>query len=172
MEPINIKKTALSGFIWQMIEKVGVNGVQFLIYIILARLLEPKDFGIIALTTVFIAVSELLVNSGLGTALVQSETVDEADYTSVLTVSFLIASILYLVLFLAAPLIATYYGEPIIVLVLRINTLTIIFGAINGVQRSILLREMKFRKIFLANTIPVLVSGVIGSIMAFLGFGV
>lgn len=172
MENINIKKTAISGLIWQMIEKIGVNGVQLLIYIILARLLEPKDFGIVALVSVFVSVSDLLVNSGLGTALVQSEKVDETDYSSVLYVSISIACILYVMLYLTAPLIAIYYGEPIIVLILRINALTIIFSAVNGVQRSILLREMKFKKIFLVNTTPILVSGVIGVLLAILGFGI
>jgi len=172
MDQINIKETAISGLIWQMVEKIGVNGVQLLIYVILARLLVPEDFGIVALVTAFVAVSDLLVNSGLGTALVQSKKVDETDYSSVFYVSFFLSCVLYIILFITAPLIAKFYDKPIIVGVLRMYAISIIFFAINGVQKSILLREMKFKKIFLVSTIPVLISGVISIVMAILGFGV
>jgi len=172
MGQTNIKKTAVSGLIWQMIGRIGVNGVQFLIYVILARLLAPEDFGIIALATAFVAVSNLLVNSGLGTALVQSKRVDETDYSSVFYFSFFLSCVLYMILFTMAPLIARFYDKPIMVGVLRVYAISIIFFAINGVQRSILLREMKFKKIFLVSTIPVLISGVISIVMAILGFGI
>lgn len=172
MNQINLKKTAIWGLAWQMLERVGVNGMQFIIYIILARLLAPKDFGILALITAFISITSLLVDSGLGTALIQKKDVDEDDYSSVLYTSLFLACVFYLILFLMAPLIADIYREPIIIPVLRTYSIAIIFFAINGVQKSILLREMKFKRIFIINTIPVLASGAISILMAYLGYGV
>ena len=99
MKTTNLKQTALMGLTWQMLEKITVNGSQFLIFIILARLLSPKDFGIIALITAFISINDLLINSGLGTALVQKLEVDEEDYSSVFYTSLGISLVLYLVFF-------------------------------------------------------------------------
>jgi len=172
MNHVNIKKTVLSGLSWKMMETIAVNGVQALIYLILARLLMPEDFGVVALVGVFVAVSSVLVNSGLGTALIQSKQADETDYSTVLYFSLFISCALYLVIFITAPLIAEFYNKPVIVSVLRIYSISIILFAINGVQKSILLRELKFKKIFLAGAIPVFFSGAISIAMATLGFGV
>lgn len=172
MEIVNIRKIAFSGVMWQFANKIGSNGIQFLTYLILARLLQPEDFGIIAIVGVFINFSNLLVNSGLGTALVQSKKADENDYSSVLYVSVLIASIFYFIIFFAAPYIAEYYNQEAIVGVLRTYSISIIFFAINGVQTSILLRKLEFKKISLISSIPVVISGVISVLMAFAGFGV
>lgn len=172
MNPANLKQVALAGFAWQMLEKIGVNGIQFLIYIVLARLLTPKDFGIIALITAFISITDLLVNSGLGTALVQKSEIDEEDYLSIFYTSVFLALIFYFVLFIAAPIIAAFYNEPIIVMVLRTYAISSIFFAINGVQRSILQREMNFKRMFFINTIPVIISGIVAVVLAYTGWGV
>ena len=172
MDIVDIKKTAFSGVIWQLVNRIGTNGIQFLTYLILARLLQPQDFGIIAIVGVFINFSNLLVNSGLGTALVQSKKVDENDYSSILYVSIIIASIFYTIIFFAAPYIAEYYHQEEIVGVLRIYSISIIFFAINGVQTSNLLRKLEFKKIAIISSIPVVISGIISVLMAFAGFGV
>lgn len=172
MDVVKIKKIAFSGLIWQFANRIGSNGIQFLTYLILARLLQPQDFGIIAIVGVFINFSNLLVNSGLGSALVQSKKVDEKDYSSVLYVSVIIASIFYTIIFFAAPYIAEYYHQEAIVRVLRIYSISIIFFAINGVQTSILLRKLEFKKIAIISSIPVVISGIISVLMAFAGFGV
>ncbi len=168
----NVKKIAFSGFIWQMLNRIGASGVQFIIYLILARLLQPEDFGVIAIVSVFITISNTLVNSGLGTALVQKKIIDEIDYSSTLYVSFFMACVLYAIIFFAAPFIAIFYNQRILVGVLRLYAISIIFFAINGVQISILNREMKFRKIFIVSSIPIIISGIISLVMAYSGFGV
>lgn len=172
MEIVNIKKTAISGMIWQLGSRFGSNGIQLLTYLILARLLQPHDFGVIAIVGVFINFSNLLINSGLGTALIQSNKVDDLDYSSVLYVSIILAFIFYVIIYFTAPFIAEYYHQDSIILVLRIYSISLIFFAINGVQTSILYRKLEFKKISILSLIPVLISGIISVLLAFLGFGV
>ncbi len=172
MGPQQIRKTAFSGLIWQFANRIGANGVQFLIFLILARLLQPKDFGIIAIVGVFINFSNILVNSGLGSALIQSKKIDETDLSSVFYTSLIMGIILYVIIYLIAPYIADYYHQPAIVGVLRVYAISILFFAINGVQRSILLRELKFKTISIAGIISVILSGIISIVMAVLDFGI
>lgn len=172
MDIVNIKKTAFSGVMWQFAYRIGTNGIQFLTYLILARLLQPQDFGIIAIVGVFINFTNLLVNSGLGTALVQSKEVDEIDYSSILYVSITIALLFYSIIFFTAPYIAGYYHQEEIIWVLRIYAISVLFFSINGVQSSILFRKLEFKKISILSSIPVILSGIISVLMAFWGFGV
>jgi teichuronic acid exporter len=172
MQKENVKKIAVSGIVWQMLEKILVNGVQFIIYVILARLLEPGDFGIVAILSVFIVFSDLLVNSGLGTAIIQKKNADDKDYNSVLYASLLMSLILYGIIFAIAPLVARFYGNALITNSLRLYALSIIFFSLNGVQRSIMFRHFNFRKVFVVSTLPVFLAGAVGILLAFLGFGV
>lgn len=172
MNHTGIKKTAVSGLLWKMSETILVNGTQALIYLILARLLMPEDFGVVALVGAFIAISNVFVNSGLGSALIQSKQADEIDYATVLYFSLFISCVLYLLFFVAAPFIAEFYKEPVIESVLRIYSISIIFAAVNGVQKSILLRELKFKKVSLVGSITVIFSGVISVSMALSGYGI
>jgi teichuronic acid exporter len=172
MDIVNIKKTALSGAIYQFANRLGTNGILFLTYLILARLLTPQDFGIVAIVGVFINFSNLLINSGLGTALIQSKKVDEIDYSSVLYVSISIALIFFIIIFYTAPYIAEYYNQEEIVSVLRIYAISVFFFAINGVQKSILFRKLEFKKVSILSSIPVIFAGIISVVMAFAGFGV
>ena len=172
MDVVNIKKSAISGMIWQLISRIGSNGLQFLTYLILARLLQPHDFGIIAIVGVFINFSNLLINSGFGTAIIQANEIDDIDYSSVLYVSVILASIFYAIIYLIAPFIAEYYHQNAIILVLRIYSISLIFFAINGVQSSILYRKLQFKRISILTLIPVFISGIISVVLAFKGFGV
>jgi len=172
MAPQQIRKTAFSGLIWQFANRVGANGIQFLIFLILARLLQPKDFGIIAIVGVFINFSNIMVNSGLGSALIQSKKIDEIDLSSVFYTSLIMGIILYVIIYLAAPYIAVYYHQPAIVGVLRVYSISILFFAINGIQRSILFRKLKFKTISIIGIISVILSGIISVVMAILHFGI
>ena len=172
MEHTDIKTMAAAGLIWQIVEKIGVYGFQFILHIILARFLEPKDVGVMAILTVFISISDLLVNSGMGTALIQKKEIDEMDLSTVFFSSLIIACFMYLIMFNIAPIVASFYKEPIIVPALRIYAISTIFFAINGVQKSILLRDMKYKKVFKVTIIPALLSGILGMIFAYLGKGI
>ncbi len=168
---INVK-SAYSGILWQAFNRVGTNGIQFLIYLILARLLQPNDFGIIAILSVFINFSNLFISSGLGTALVQSKKVNDLDYSSVLYLSIFISCLLYIGIYATSPFIASYYRQESIAQLLRIYSISILFSAINGVQSSILYRNLEFKKISIISIFPLLFSGIISVTFAFFGFGI
>jgi O-antigen/teichoic acid export membrane protein len=168
----NLKTSVLSSLFWKFLERGGVSGVQFIVQIILARLLLPEDYGIIALIVVFIAISQTFVQSGLGTALIQKKKVTDADYSSVFYLSLGIALVFYCILFLGAPAIAAFYNQPLITPVLRVLGLTLFFGAVNTIQNAVIARNFLFRKLFVSSLGAVLLSGVVGVAMAYAGYGV
>lgn len=168
----NLKTSVLSSLFWKFLERGGVSGVQFIVQIILARLLLPADYGIIALIVVFIAISQTFVQSGLGTALIQKKEVTDEDYSSVFYLSLGVALVFYGILFLAAPFIAAFYNQPLITPVLRVLGLTLFFGAVNTIQNAVIARNFQFRKLFVSSLGAVLLSGVVGIAMAYAGHGV
>ncbi len=168
----NLKTSVLASLFWKSLERGGVSGVQFIVQIILARLLLPEDYGIIALIVVFIAISQTFVQSGLGTALIQKKEVTDEDYSSVFYLSLGVALVFYGILFLAAPFIAAFYNQPLITPVLRVLGLTLFFGAVNTIQNAVIARNFQFRKLFISSLGAVLLSGVVGIAMAYAGYGV
>ncbi len=168
----NLKTSVLSSLFWKFLERGGVTGVQFVVQIILARLLLPADYGIIALIIVFIAISQTFVQSGLGTALIQKKKVTDVDYSSVFYLSLGVALIFYGILFLGAPFIAAFYNQPLIIPVLRVLGLTLFFGAVNTIQNAVIARNFLFRKLFVSSLGAVLTSGIVGIAMAYTGYGV
>ena len=172
MENENTKSLVISSLIWKYLERIGYQGIQFIVSIILARLLLPSDYGAIAMITVFIAISEVFIQSGFSAALIQQKDVDDLDFSSVFYAGLAISIFIYLILFFASPLIAKFYNMPIITSVLRVLALVLIIGSINSVQISKISREMKFKKLFYSNLGAVLFSGSIGILLAYLGYGV
>ena len=114
------KNKVASGLMYQLIQRFGVALVQFLISTILARLLLPEEYGVISLIMAFIAISTLLVDAGLGTAIIQKKDLQEDDCSSVLWVQLFFALVLYAALYIAAPYIAAFYRQPLIVNALRL----------------------------------------------------
>ncbi len=146
--------------------------IQFVVQIMLARLLLPQDYGLITLVTVFTAVASIFVESGFNTALIQKKDADELDFSSVFYFSLLFAAILYIVLFFSAPGISSYYAMPEITTVLRVLSISLLFGAVNSVQNAIVSRTLRFKLLFIRSTIALLFSGTIGIALAYAGLGV
>lgn len=169
---MNKKEQILSSLIWKFLERGGTQGIQFIIQIFLARLLSPNDYGIIALITVFIALANVFVQSGFNTALIQKQTADEKDFSSVFYISLLVAGLLYILLFLSAPLIASFYEVKELVNIIRVLSITLFFGAFNSIQNAIVSRKMDFKKLFYSSLGAVIISGIVGVIFAYKGFGV
>jgi O-antigen/teichoic acid export membrane protein len=169
---LSLKEKVFSGLVWRAMERFGTQAIQFVLTIVLARLLEPKDFGTIALLSVFLLLANVFVNSGFGTAIIQKKEIDARDLNSVLYLSLAISAILYGVLFLAAPAIARFYANPMLASVLRWMALGLVFSAINGVQNAVLTREMRFQASFWIQLAGFLVYGVVGIGMAYAGYGV
>jgi len=153
-------------------ERGGTQGIQFIVQIVLARLLMPEDYGIIALVTIFITIANVFVHSGFNTALIQKKDADEVDFSSVLYLSLFVAGLLYVVLFFASPSIADFYRESQLVPVLRVLSITLFFGAFNSIQNAFIARNMMFKKLFFSSLGAILVSGTIGIMAAYAGLGV
>lgn len=159
------------GLIWKLLERFGVSGVQFILQIVLARLLSPEHYGVLSLMIIFTNLANIFVQSGFNTALIQNKDVTEEDYSSVFWVSLSISVGLYIILFLSAPWIAGFYNMPDIIEPFRVLCLMLIPGALNSVQLAKVSREMDFKQVFKSNLIAIISSGVVGIALAYLGAG-
>lgn len=160
------------GFFYKLIERCGYQGIYFIVTIILARILEPSDFGVLTILTVFVNISQVFVQTGLCTALVQKKETDEIDFSSIFYINLGVVIILYLLLFILAPYIAKFFEMPEISSTLRVLALILFPGAINSIQNAKIVREFQFKKLFLCSVPSITISGIIGIGMAYLGFGV
>ena len=166
------KGRVISSLLWKLLERAGTQGVQFVIQIVLARLLCPDDYGVLAILVAFIALANVFVQSGFNTSLIQKKNADEVDFSSVFWLSLFISLILYIILFFVAPLIARFYGKDILVPVLRVYAITLFFGALNSVQNAMVSKTMQFKRFFFSSIGGYLGSGIAGIIFAYKGFGV
>lgn len=161
-------------FSWKFAERISAQMITLIVSIILARKLGPAEYGIIAMVNIFIAVANVFVSDGLGSALIQRKEIDALDYSSVLMLNVVFSILLYLALFLTAPYISIFYGEgyEILTPVLRVLGLRLIPASISSVQQAYISRNMLFRKFFLSTLLGTLISGIAGVVMAYLGCGV
>ncbi|MGE7689368.1 lipopolysaccharide biosynthesis protein [Lysinibacillus sp. NPDC097214] len=166
------KSNILSSLFWKLMERGGTQGIQFVVMILLARLLLPEDFGLIVLVAVFITLAGVFVQSGFNTALIQKKDADEVDFSTIFFLNLVVATVLYVILFFMAPLIATFFDQLQLTLVLRILSLTLFFGSINSIQNAVIARNMQFKKLFFSSLGSVVVSGIIGIVMAYANYGV
>ena len=158
----NLKSKVLSGLFWQYFQRIANQLVGFIVSIILARLLLPEDFGVVALMGVFITVSNIFIDSGFGNALIQRKSIDELDTSSVFYINLFVSFFLYGLLFIISPVIARYYGMPSLSDFLRVQAVQIIIMAFYCVQHSMLVRNMKFKINFYVNFTAVLISAIVG----------
>ena len=157
--------------LWKLLERFGVQGVQFILQIILARLLTPEHYGVLAIMIIFTTLANVFIQNGFNTALIQNKDVTEEDYSSVLWVSLGVAGILYGIIFFCAPFIASFYEMPELVKPFRVLALMLFPGALNSVQIAKVSREMDFKKVFYSNVGAIVVSGTAGIVIAKLGGG-
>lgn len=168
----SIKSQVISGFIWKYAERCGAQGIQFVVQIVLARLLTPYDYGLIGLIAVFISIAQVFAQSGLGQALVQRKDTDNIDFSTVLYYSIVFSILMYILLFLSAPLIADFYDAPKLTAVVRVLGLVIVIGSVNSVQNAYVQRTMQFKKFFWATLGGTIVSAFVGVFMAYKGLGI
>lgn len=168
----SLKSKVISSLIWKLLEKSGTQGIQFVIQIILARILTPEDYGVIAIVMIFIALANVFIQSGFSTALIQKKDTDEVDFSSVFYLSLGVATIIYFVLYIIAPFIANYYKTIELIKILRVLSLTLFFGVFNSIQNTIIAKKMEFKKQFFSSLIAAIVSGGVGIVLAYKGFEV
>lgn len=172
MEIKYTKREVLHSFFWKLMERGGVQGIQFVVQIILARLLAPEQFGIIAILMVFINLAQVFVQSGFNTALIQKKDADEDDFSSIFYLSLCIAGIIYIIIYISAPYIAMFYNNPILISILRVLSLTLFAGAFNSIQNAFVAKNFLFKKLFKSSLGAMLISGMAGVISAYNGLGV
>ena len=161
-----------NNFYWSMLERVGTVGIQFILQLLLARLLAPDDYGLCAILLVFVNIFTLLVDSGLPTALVQSKKYSQKDFSSVFYAVLVLSVLAYIILYISAPFCARFFDNPLIESTLRVMSVSIIFCSVNSVQVAYVKYMMLFKIQFLANSIAVIVSAVVSIYMAMHGYGV
>lgn len=162
----------INNFFWRIGESGGAQLVSFLVSIVLARLLTPEDYGVIALVTVFTSILQVFVDSGLGTALVQKKNADEADFSSVFYFNILVCLTLYAGMFVAAPAIAKFYDNPIYIPLVRVLSLTLVISGLKNIQQAYVSRHMLFKRFFFSTLGGTVASAILGIAMAYAGFGV
>ncbi len=166
------KEQFAKGTVWKLLERFSARGISLVISVVLSRLLSPNDYGLIALTTVFTNLSEILIDAGFGTALIRKKEVDDDDYSCVFTISCLISVVLYFFLFFTAPLIANYYNKLELTSILRVISLVLFIQAFASTRNAYVNRNMKFKLLMKCNTVAAIISGGLGIVLAYLGMGV
>lgn len=169
MELTNVTLKSLG---WKAVEKGSANLLQFIIGLILARLLLPSDYGVMAIVMVFIAIAQIFIEAGFSDILVQKVNKTEADYSTMFITNIFVSIILYLLLYCTAPLISSFYGSSELTHIIRVVSLMIVIGAFNIVQRTKTLVDLNFGFQAKASFFSVLISGIVGVSCAYSGFGV
>lgn len=167
-----VKSKIAPSLLWKILELGGTQGIQFIVSVILARILSPDEFGTIALITIFITIANTFVQSGFATALIQKKDVRDDDYSSVMWVSLAFAVVMYFILYFSAPLISGYYAIPVLVSLIRVTGIILFPGALVSIQTSYVARNMQFRKLFIGSLAAVILSGTAAIILAVNGAGV
>ncbi len=168
----NLGTKVKKSFFWNFAENVLYKVVQFLLQIILARILLPEDYGLCAIVLAFINIAQEFVNSGFASALIQKKEASRLDFSSVCHFSIALGIIFYIILFVIAPVIADFFNDARIIDIMRVMGVSLIIGAFNSVQTAIVYKRLEFRKSFISNLVSISISAVIGIITAIKGFGV
>ena len=157
---------------WRFMERIGAQGVKLLVEIILARILVPEDYGLIALVTVFINILNTFVDSGFANALIQKKDADDLDFSTVFWFNIAWCIVLYLLLFLASTLIANFYQRPDITPVLRVLGLQLVISGVKNVQQAYVSRTLQFKRFFFATLTGTVGAAIVGIVLARMGYGV
>lgn len=167
-----LKKNYIDGLIWKFLENFGVQFVNFVIQIVLARILLPEDYGVIAKTSVFILIANIIIQTGFSSAIIQKKEVSLIEYSSVFYSGIASSLIIYIILFVTSPFIANFYNEPVLTSILRVQSIAVIIASFSSVQNAILIKNLQFKKSFIYRLIAIFFQGVVGIILAIYGYGV
>lgn len=166
------RKNVISGISWRFAERIAAQGVSTVVSVLLARLLLPEEYGIVTMVLVFINIANVLVTSGLGQSLVQDKDAGDLEFSTMTYVSLTTSAIFYFILFFGAPMLADYYKMPLLAPVLRVLSLKLILAGYNTIQQAYVQKNMMFKKFFFSTLGGTVISGAIGVLMAYQGFGV
>lgn len=162
----------ISNFIWRLLERFGAQGVSLVVSIILARLLDPSVYGIVALITVFTAIFNIFIDGGFGNALIQKKDADGLDFSSVFYFNLALSIFMYIILYMLAPSISNFYKMSELIPIIRVMGITIILSGIKNIQQAYISRHMLFKKFFYSTLCGTVGAAFIGILMAYKGYGV
>lgn len=168
----SVKQETLSGIKWSAIERFSLQGIQFVMGIIMARLLMPSDYGIIGMLAIFIAVAQTFIDSGFSSALIRKKDRTQADSSTIFYFNIAASIVCYLVLFFIAPYVAVFFKTPILTVILRVIALNLVINSFGAVQRAYFAINIDFKSQAKATVTSTLVSGACGIVMAYNGWGV
>ena len=168
----SLKQKTVKGMGWSALDNVAQYGIQFLVGIVLARLLSPDDYGLLGLTGIFTVVCTALVNGGFTTALIRKKDATDDDFNTAFICNFGMSLLLYVVVFFCAPLISHFFEREELISLVRVSSLGLIIGALSMVQQTRLTKRIDFKTQTKITLVSTAISGVTGIIMALMGFGV
>jgi teichuronic acid exporter len=168
----DLKGKVVKGFLWSSIESIFSQGQGIIFGIFLARMLSPREFGLLGMITIFISFAQVFVDSGLSHSLIRKQDCSNQDYSTVFWVNLLIGLLCYVLIWIAAPFIARFYGKPELVSLTRVVALSIIIGSVTLIQQTILTKDVDFKTITKSSVSGTFVSGVVSLLLAYFGFGV
>lgn len=169
---MSIKQQATQSVFWSAVERFSVQGVQFLLSIIIARILLPSDYGLIAMLSVFMAIAQTFIDSGFANALIQKKNRNEVDYSTVFYFNIGVSVCVYILLYLMSPWIAAFYGQSQLVLITRVVGLILIVNSFGIVQQARMTIALDFKRQALASLLAVVLSGCVGVWLAYRGYNV
>lgn len=167
----SLKKKTVNGVIWSAIDRFSTQGIQFIFSILIARLLMPSDYGVIAMLGIFLAVSQTFIDSGFGTALVQKANRTETDFSTVFYFNIVVAILFYILLWFSSPYIASFYNIPMLEDVTKVVALILVFGALSGIQSAKLSIAINFKTRAKISVISAISTGCVGLYLAYNGYG-
>lgn len=167
-----LKNKTLKGILWSGVERFSVHGVHFLVTLVIARILDPSDFGLVGMLAIFIAVAQSLIDSGFSQALIRKQNRTDLDNCTVFYFNIIVSVCLYLILYAIAPLVASFYEEPQLVNLMRVLCFVVVINSLAVVQRAVYTASLDFKTQAKASLIAAVVSGGVGIYLAIRGYGV
>ena len=172
MDNTQLKQKTISIMIWNAFQSFGTMSISFISNIVLARILVPDDFGCIGMLSIFIVLSQVFIDGGFGSALIQKKDASNEDYSTIFYWNLIVAVILFIALYFASPAVARFYNMPVLCDVLRIVSIVLIINGFSVIQTTILTKQLKFKLIAKANLIATIIGVIVSIIAALMGFGV
>lgn len=168
----SLKNKTIKGVVWSSIERFSVQGIQFLVMLVIARILDPRDYGLVGMLAIFLAIGQSLIDSGFSQALIRKQNRTETDNSTVFYFNVVVSMTLYAFLFFAAPYVSVFYNEPQLTSLMRTLSLIIVINSFAVVQRAVLTANINFKVQAKASLVSAILSGFIGVYMAVKGYGV
>lgn len=168
----DLKQKTIKGVSWSFVEQILTRGVNFVIGIVLARMLSPTDYGLVGMMGIFLAISQLFIDGGLTSALIRTKNPSDKDFSTVYIINLTLSVVFYFLLFFCAPVVADFYDQPLLKPLMRVVSLILIIGSVASVHGTLLTIRVDFKTKSYISIISAVVSGTVGIVCAYKGMGV